>query len=131
MLIRKSGSTSLIFRGTSRDRKVDNGFPETKELKNRVRNVIEPGRDLGHVDRSLKKAAAAAKAQSVPEAMSSIEGGGGRGAATSSLVPEAMPSIESFAGLSMSSTVQGDAVMADISAGPTIPVPAEKCEDCQ
>ncbi|KIW65768.1 hypothetical protein PV04_07995 [Phialophora macrospora] len=37
------------------DRKVDGGFPETKELKNRVRNIIEPGRDLGHIDRSLKK----------------------------------------------------------------------------
>jgi hypothetical protein len=30
---------------------VDGGFPETKELKRRVRDVIEPGRDLGHVDR--------------------------------------------------------------------------------
>jgi hypothetical protein len=37
------------------DRKTEGGFPETKELKNRVRNVIEPGRDLGHIDRSLKK----------------------------------------------------------------------------
>lgn len=33
------------------DRKTDGGFPETKELKRRVRDVIEPGRDLGHVDR--------------------------------------------------------------------------------
>lgn len=33
------------------DRKVDGGFPETKELKRRVRDTIEPGRDLGHVDR--------------------------------------------------------------------------------
>lgn len=33
------------------DRKIDGGFPETKELKRRVRDVIEPGRDLGHVDR--------------------------------------------------------------------------------
>ncbi|KAI5793242.1 seleno protein domain protein [Geopyxis carbonaria] len=32
------------------DRKTDGGFPETKELKRRVRDVIEPGRDLGHVD---------------------------------------------------------------------------------
>ncbi|KAK0389254.1 hypothetical protein NLU13_2829 [Sarocladium strictum] len=37
------------------DRKVDGGFPETKELKRRVRDVIEPGRDLGHVDRDHKK----------------------------------------------------------------------------
>lgn len=33
------------------DRQTDGGFPETKELKRRVRDVIEPGRDLGHVDR--------------------------------------------------------------------------------
>lgn len=37
------------------DRKRDGGFPETKELKNRVRNIIEPGRDMGHVDRALRK----------------------------------------------------------------------------
>ncbi len=42
------------------DRKVDGGFPETKELKRRVRDVIEPGRDLGHVDRDHAKPAAAA-----------------------------------------------------------------------
>ncbi|KAF7545778.1 hypothetical protein G7046_g9480 [Stylonectria norvegica] len=33
------------------DRRTDGGFPETKELKRRVRDVIAPGRDLGHVDR--------------------------------------------------------------------------------
>ncbi|KIW83645.1 hypothetical protein Z517_02891 [Fonsecaea pedrosoi CBS 271.37] len=37
------------------DRKTEGGFPETKELKNRVRNILDPGRDLGHIDRSLKK----------------------------------------------------------------------------
>ncbi|KAK3388218.1 Rdx family-domain-containing protein [Sordaria brevicollis] len=33
------------------DRKTDGGFPETKELKRRVRDVISPERNLGHVDR--------------------------------------------------------------------------------
>lgn len=33
------------------DRKVDGGFPETKELKRRLRDIIEPGRNLGHVDK--------------------------------------------------------------------------------
>ena len=37
------------------DRKVDGGFPETKELKRRVRDVIDPARDLGHVDRDHAK----------------------------------------------------------------------------
>ena len=33
------------------ERKRDGGFPGPKELKQRVRDVIEPGRDLGHTDR--------------------------------------------------------------------------------
>ncbi|KAI0816544.1 Rdx family-domain-containing protein [Xylaria sp. FL0064] len=37
------------------DRKIDGSFPETKELKRRVRDVIEPGRNLGHVDRDYPK----------------------------------------------------------------------------
>lgn len=46
----RSVNTSVIW-----DRKRDGGFPETKELKNRVRNIIEPGKDMGHVDRALRK----------------------------------------------------------------------------
>ncbi|MFP5077576.1 SelT/SelW/SelH family protein [Rhizobium sp. YIM 134829] len=33
------------------ERKRDGGFPGPKALKQRLRDVIEPGRDLGHVDR--------------------------------------------------------------------------------
>lgn len=33
------------------DRNVDGGFPEAKVLKQRVRDVIAPDRDLGHSDR--------------------------------------------------------------------------------
>jgi len=33
------------------DRKVDGGFPGPKELKQRVRDRLDPGRDLGHIDR--------------------------------------------------------------------------------
>ncbi|MGY2050978.1 SelT/SelW/SelH family protein [Methylobacterium sp. JK268] len=29
----------------------DGGFPDMKTLKQRVRDVVEPGRDLGHADR--------------------------------------------------------------------------------
>lgn len=32
-------------------RKEEKRFPEAKELKQRVRDVIAPGRDLGHSDR--------------------------------------------------------------------------------
>ncbi|GEN23340.1 hypothetical protein HCU01_12890 [Halomonas cupida] len=33
------------------ERKRDGGFPDIKVLKQRVRDVIEPDRDLGHIDR--------------------------------------------------------------------------------
>lgn len=33
------------------ERKRDGGFPEAKVLKQRVRDVIAPERDLGHADR--------------------------------------------------------------------------------
>lgn len=33
------------------DRKRDGGFPDVKALKQRVRDRIDPERDLGHVDR--------------------------------------------------------------------------------
>lgn len=32
------------------DRSQDGGFPDIKTLKQRVRDVIAPGRELGHVD---------------------------------------------------------------------------------
>ncbi len=32
-------------------RATEGGFPEAKELKRRVRDVVAPGRDLGHSDR--------------------------------------------------------------------------------
>ena len=36
------------------ERKRDGGFPDAKELKARLRDVIEPEKDLGHIDRSTK-----------------------------------------------------------------------------
>ena len=33
------------------ERKRDGGFPDAKTLKQRVRDAVEPGRDLGHADR--------------------------------------------------------------------------------
>ncbi len=34
------------------NRKRDGGFPEIGELKRRIRDLVAPGRSLGHVDRS-------------------------------------------------------------------------------
>ncbi len=33
------------------DRKEYGGFPEIKELKQKVRDVVHPGKDLGHADK--------------------------------------------------------------------------------
>ena len=33
-------------------RKAEGGFIEAKELKQRVRDIVAPGRDLGHADRA-------------------------------------------------------------------------------
>jgi predicted Rdx family selenoprotein len=58
-----SSSTPPSIQSTTLwDRKTDGGFPETKELKRRVRDVIDPTRDLGHVDRNHRAPAAAAPA---------------------------------------------------------------------
>jgi selenoprotein W-related protein len=35
------------------DRKEAGGFPEIKELKQWVRDVVAPGKDLGHADRKI------------------------------------------------------------------------------
>ncbi|KAK4043240.1 Rdx family-domain-containing protein [Parachaetomium inaequale] len=56
------------------DRKTDGGFPETKELKRRVRDVIQPGRDLGHVDRDYGRGGAAGKGKGGEEARKTGEG---------------------------------------------------------
>jgi selenoprotein W-related protein len=36
------------------DRKEDKGFPEIVVLKQRVRDLVEPDRDLGHADRTAR-----------------------------------------------------------------------------
>lgn len=36
------------------ERKRDGGFPDAARLKQLVRDMIDPGRDLGHADRSSK-----------------------------------------------------------------------------
>lgn len=71
------------------DRKTDGGFPETKELKRRVRDVIEPGRNLGHVDRdhhagpSITTTTTAKDDSTAPapaaEKPKEVTGGGGQG----------------------------------------------------
>ncbi|KAI8586997.1 Rdx family-domain-containing protein [Geranomyces variabilis] len=44
-IVTAPGSSSLLW-----DRKKEGGFPEAKELKQRVRDVIAPEKGLGHSD---------------------------------------------------------------------------------
>jgi selenoprotein W-related protein len=48
-----SGGVFEIRVGDTRlwSRAADGGFPDIKVLKQRVRDAVAPGRDLGHVDR--------------------------------------------------------------------------------
>ncbi|KAF2089277.1 hypothetical protein K490DRAFT_54903 [Saccharata proteae CBS 121410] len=49
------------------DRKAEGGFPETKVLKQRVRDHLEPSRDLGHSDKHGKKGAVKPKESAAAE----------------------------------------------------------------
>lgn len=49
------GTFEITLNGqTIWERKMDGGFPGPAELKQRVRDIIEPDRDLGHADRKKK-----------------------------------------------------------------------------
>ncbi|KAL4942164.1 Rdx family-domain-containing protein [Aspergillus oleicola] len=62
------------------ERKRDGGFPEVKELKSRVRNLIDPERSLGHTDRALKKGKGeSAQSTSTAPAGAASEAGTGPG----------------------------------------------------
>lgn len=52
MLIPSSGAMFRIDVGSSRvwNRKTDGGFPDIAELKRRVRDLVAPGKSLGHTD---------------------------------------------------------------------------------
>ncbi len=55
-LVPQSGGLFEIYADGQRlwSRKEQGGFPAIKELKQLVRDVIVPDRDLGHVDRSSR-----------------------------------------------------------------------------
>ena len=50
-----SGGVFVIHAGEDViwDRARDGGFPQIAELKRRIRDVVAPGRDLGHLDRDV------------------------------------------------------------------------------
>ena len=48
------------------ERKTDGGFPDVKQLKQRVRDRLDPDRDLGHLDRPLMTKAICRNDRSTP-----------------------------------------------------------------
>jgi hypothetical protein len=54
------------------DRKTQGGFPETKVLKQLLRDHLQPQRDLGHSDRGGKKKAAVSSTDVPSSAVASI-----------------------------------------------------------
>ncbi|KAJ9660827.1 hypothetical protein H2198_002366 [Neophaeococcomyces mojaviensis] len=97
------------------DRKRDSGFPETKELKNRVRNVIDPERDMGHVDRALKKGKPGS------------EGAGG-GVAYKDIIDGSTESAATTASTTTTKVENGEKSHADhAAAGATV----DDCEECR
>ncbi|KAI9724901.1 MAG: hypothetical protein M1812_000177 [Candelaria pacifica] len=94
-----NGETTTHWRNqTLWDRKTEGGFPEVKELKKRVRDIIDPARDLGHVDRSSKTSISTAQANpnlenttttatNTPKPQSNIHGNSNSAAATTNPNP--------------------------------------------
>lgn len=111
------GAVVEIQRRVLWDRKVDGGFPETKELKRRVRDAIEPGRNLGHVDRDYGRGNNSNKQQEQEQEQT---GGGGAVAvaAADTTTTGTQSQSQSQTG---SATKQPEAKGAD----------GEVCEDCR
>ncbi|EGX47654.1 hypothetical protein AOL_s00083g162 [Orbilia oligospora ATCC 24927] len=85
------------------DRKSNGGFPETKELKKKVRDIIDPNRDLGHVDGKKKSVSQTQSDQSASNA------------------PQESPDDTQTGGTSGQESLGIQVVMAERKA----------CEDCQ
>ncbi|KAK7715596.1 hypothetical protein SLS63_011429 [Diaporthe eres] len=110
------------------DRKADGGFPETKELKRRVRDVIEPGRDLGHVDRNHARPATAGEAKEAGAGGQQQQGAG------QAQVQQDKPSRSELeaagpAGAGYPGASEAAATQLAGQAGPACENKAE-CEDC-
>lgn len=69
-----ASATATTHQRTLWDRKSDGGFPEAKELKRRVRDIIDPGRDLGHVDRDHDHEASAQQSSTMDPAPPAAQG---------------------------------------------------------
>ena len=63
----QAGPDAEVTRVLLWDRKAEGGFPETKILKQRLRNCIEPDKKLGHSDTPASKVAANSENNSTSE----------------------------------------------------------------
>ncbi|KAK8138894.1 Rdx family-domain-containing protein, partial [Apiospora sp. TS-2023a] len=127
------------------DRTVDGGFPETKELKRRVRDVIEPNRDLGHVDRDHarkpKPTTAGATTSTASPSSHEAPGPAGTAATQESTSTSSAPADPTVTRATSSQDQSHPRMPADAAAGPAAsPIPGNNegdgaaggavCEDC-
>jgi hypothetical protein len=119
------------------DRKANGGFPEVKELKRLVRDVIEPGRDLGHVDRDHgRKTQRPGDGQPIPD--SSVESTRVAKQQPSGTALQARPKAEALYGAGDAAGYPGDERaqperLRETPAGTDTNSAAlikNKCEDC-
>lgn len=75
------------------DRKTENGFPEVKELKRRVRDVIDPNKDLGHNEKGRKKSAGTTAVRE-SDSLAKSSAAPGRGGAEEELEAHGRRSLE-------------------------------------
>ncbi|KAH8431766.1 SelT/SelW/SelH family protein [Aspergillus melleus] len=101
------------------DRKTDGGFPEVKVLKSLVRNIVAPGRSLGHTDRALNKGQTGTSTSTPTPAAASTP---------ATISTPATTSTSTATSTLTSSTVQGQGQgqgQGQADAG------TKECEDCQ
>ncbi|KAJ4405547.1 hypothetical protein N0V82_010304 [Gnomoniopsis sp. IMI 355080] len=122
-------SHPAIHATTLWDRTTDGGFPETKELKRRVRDVIEPGRNLGHVDRDhARPGGGGGGGGGSATAAAAVEGGSNTGGGDQKSLPSrAELEAAGQAGGGYPGSSRAAAVLVDdLQSGGK----AEACEDC-
>ncbi len=76
-LVPGTGGIFVVTAGdrTVWDRKTDGGFPDIVTLKQRVRDVVDPGRDLGHADRGERSVTNGHPRSSIPVTALVVSGG--------------------------------------------------------
>jgi predicted Rdx family selenoprotein len=120
------------------DRKTEGGFPEVKQLKALVRDIIEPSRSLGHIDRANAKAkevkASGAQDTSVDSSAGDIQPSSTQGVDSSP--SKTLPATDStskhtpWRSPREEKAESGRGIMGEGKENDTSAMEGEVCEDC-